>query len=515
MELRDYQSAAIERLRGNFACGHRRQILVAPTGAGKTVMASSIIRSAVERGRRCLFLAHRKELIDQASGKLDFCEIEHGVIKAGHKRRRPWCSVQVASVQTLVRRNHFEADVVIIDECHRSTAATYQKILERFEKPPTVIGLTATPYRQGGAGLADAYEKIVVSQSAKELVLEGFLVNPKVYAASQIDISRLRVKKSGEFTDQSAADAMADIMLRGEIVDNWKRRANGASTVCFAVNVEHSKQIVKQFQNAGIPAAHLDGKTPDAVREEILRKLASRELKVVSNVGVLCEGYDLPLLECVILARPIHSRGLWKQCVGRVMRTSHEKRMAVVMDHGCNTQRHGFVTDEETYTLEDGVEVTVGSDDPTPQEQQFVICENCGVFITEDVDACPECGHVVEREVVSAETVEELVEVENAITPTILTLPNMEQEESAAPKSKKQKAYEAMCMKCVLNKYKPGWVAYAFKEKFNHWPSGVKRPEWFNQYVETRKRESEHPNGPDTSARSANGQDISRSAGMR
>ena len=489
MQLRGYQSDDIGSLRRNLASGTRSQILVAPTGAGKTVIASDIILRAVERGKRCLFLAHRKELINQCSDKLDECGVEHGVIKSGHWRLNPFADVQVASVQTLVRREHWEADVVIIDECHRSTANTYQEILARFTGQPAVIGLTATPYRQDGHGLGDMYSKIVVTTSAEGLVREGHLINPKVFASSNVDLSKLKVVRRGEYTDESASDAVADTVLRGEVVRNWKLHADDAATVCFAVNVAHSQEIVRQFNAAGVPARHLDGKTADKDREQILQDLRNRKIKVVSNVGVLCEGYDLPLLECVILARPTHSRSTWKQMVGRVMRPDPEKRMAIVLDHGGNTMRHGFVTDSETYSLDSGESVQRSSD--AVPRQQIVVCPECSTYMRQN--PCEHCGHEIVNSSVEVETAEELTAVSGSMQATQI---DWTAERAAEAKKEKknspvrQRHYDALCMTCVMRKYKPGWVAHQFKHRFKSWPSGMTQPDFFKEYIEQRQAKS-------------------------
>lgn len=499
MPLRPYQDTAVSELRSNVAAGYLRQILVAPTGSGKTVMASSIISQAISRGRRCLFLAHRKELIDQASKKLDMFGVDHGVIKAGHKRVQPWSKAQVASAQTLVRRDHYEADIVIIDECHISTAATYQEILGRFSRPPIIIGLTATPYRQGGVPLGDMYQKLVVSTSARVLVQQGHLVNPTVYAGSNIDWRSLTVKRNGEFTNQSASNAMADVLLRGEIVDNWQSKCPGAATVVFAQNIEHSKTIADQFNKKGIPAAHLDGKTSDKKRERILADLASRKIQVVSNCNVLSEGYDLPLLESVVLARPIFSKGIYKQMGGRVMRPSPEKRMAVIMDHGSNTARHGFLTDPEAYSLDEDFDVSSSSRSVDVADMP-VVCPACNAWIPAGHAQCPVCGGQLE-EFVTAETIESLVEVDNDVPTTLF------ENNPPAYKSAVQTYYENLCETCVRKNYRPGWVAYRFKDRWKKWPgSQISKPKYFSDYEKRRNAEAQentYENGTATRSRSS------------
>lgn len=246
-----------------------------------------MVRSALAKSKRVLFLAHRKELIDQCSSKLDLFGVEHGIIRAGDKRLMPWLNAQVGSVQTLVNRDHYEADLVFIDECHRSPANTYQKVLDRFEKPPVIIGLTATPYRLDGRGLGDHFDSLVVGATAADLVERGRLMEPEVYSCGDLDLSTLKIRR-GDFVFNNADDAMADMIRRGEILDNWKKHAYGLTTVVFAKDVEDSQRIVEQFREAGVRAAHLDGKTKPNVRAQLLDDLASRKLTVLSNVEVLC-----------------------------------------------------------------------------------------------------------------------------------------------------------------------------------------------------------------------------------
>lgn len=470
MDLRPYQEDVVEKLRKKIREGKRRLVLVAATGSGKTVCASHLIQNAVKKKKKALFIAHRKELIDQASSKLDEFGIDHGIIKSKHKRNRPWELVQVCSAQTLVRRKHVEADLVIIDEAHRSPASTYQKILQRFSKPPVIIGATATPYRSDGRGLGDCYDDLACAISTAELVEQGYLIEPTVYAASNIDLSKVKIKM-GDFEAGSLSDAMADIVLRGEIVDNWKSKANDACTVAFCVNVEHSKELCRQFLKAGVKAAHLDGKTPDKEREATLRMLANREIQVVCSVGVLTEGWDLPKLECIILARPTQSRGLFKQMVGRIMRPDDDKRFAYVFDHAGCTRMHGFVTDKEQYDLNSQKRKgRVVSKVPSLDLQ--TICVGCSAFITLRADKCPHCGEANRREELNIAETDQELEVVKPKKPI------------RRPSKRHQEAYNKLCRTCIERSNKPGWVRMQFRDEIGHFPPGNLQPTpEFQQYI--------------------------------
>ena len=298
--LRPYQIAAVESARRAIAGRKRRLILLAPTASGKTVIASGIIESAVSRGKTVLFLAHRKELIQQASAKLDAFGIDHGIIMANHWRRRPGLQVQVASVQTLARRALPPADLVIIDEAHLSLAKTYTDLIAAYSDA-VILGLTATPLRADGKPLGAIYQEIIPVSSVQQLMRMGFLVRPRHFAPSRPDLTKIGHKGSDYDQDELAA-VMDRPDLVGDIVAHWRTIAAGRTTAVFAVNIEHSKHIVERFVAVGIKAEHVDGTTSTHQRDQILRRFASGDTTVVSSVGIMTEGYDNPRISAIVLA---------------------------------------------------------------------------------------------------------------------------------------------------------------------------------------------------------------------
>ena len=480
IELRDYQHAGIEGLREKLRSGVRRIALVAPTGAGKTTIAASMIEGIQKKGKRCLFLAHRKELIDQCSARLDQFGIKHGVIQAKHPRTDPTRTVQVASISTLVRRDHWDADVIIVDECHRSTSKTYTKIIERYSSP-VVIGLTATPYRMDGKGLGEIYEDLHELISTQDLIDQGYLVMPVVFGSKvKLDLSDVRVT-AGDYNRGDLADAMKETVLRGDLVDNWSSRVQQltgaqrvsdcrAVTVVFAPGVEQSIKIVEQFKSAGIPAAHLDANTPALERAEILRKLRAREISVVSNVGILTEGWDLPHLECVVLARPTRSRSMFKQMIGRLMRPDAGKRFAFVLDHANCTQTHGFVNESEGFSLK-GREKRARKGAPQAPHK---LCKHCNAMLAMSVRACTACG-AVQFTVDVRFTDEKLVELR----------PGEFTRVQPKPISERQAAFVDLCKQCVSKEYNPNWARMRYQSIYKDWPSwnsGIRVPKFFRDY---------------------------------
>ena len=503
MRLRDYQEKAIAAVRQEISQGRRAVLLVIATGGGKTVTSSSIIRSAVAKGKRCIFLAHRKELISQCSRTLSSLGVDHGVIKSGSKKANLKKPVQVASVQTLVRRDHWPADLVIIDEAHRSMASTYQKIAERYrEENSVILGLTATPYRMDGKPLGEMYDSMVEVISTQELVDEDFLVAPKVFGSKNPpDLSAVEVGSQGDYKRDQLGEAMSSTVLHGELLSNWTRIcgdalgsetlwANGpgerkkvvetkcdATTVIFAPNVKTSLEIVSQFEAAGVKAAHVDGNTDASVRAKILEDLSSGALSVVSNVDILTEGWDLPHLECVIGARPTRSKSLYKQMGGRLMRPDDKKRIAVLLDHANWTRTHGFLEEPTVHSLAIP-EARPRKGEGGPPVKQCPECESLQPLGTKECGSCgyawPARGGVEVRE-------ESLVELDAKKV----------KRAQLVPQSERQQAFAKLATRCVERKYKPNWARVQYMKIYGEWPSaksGISMPRFFMSYEREKKK---------------------------
>lgn len=391
-EDRAYQDDAVAKLRDNFRNGLRAQLLVMPTGAGKTATASKIIAAALRKGNRILFLAHRKELIDQCSKTLDEFGVDHGIIKGKHWRNRPDLPVQVASVQTLIRRARPDAHVVILDEAHRALNATNTTIVGWY--PDALkLGLTATPWRLDGRGLGALYQAIVAPITMQEAIDARYLLPLRIYEPERPDLKGL-ARTGGDYNQKQLGKRLKENPKRiGNIVQHWKDLGEGQRTVVFAVNVADSREIVRQFVEAGIAAEHLDGDTNETDRDAILARLASGATQVVSNVDVLVEGYDLPSLGCVVLAKPTLSLTRFLQMVGRGMRPYGEQRYCIVLDHAGCVHRHRDPTEDRHWSLEDRVRRDEDADRPSP-----ITCEACKLVRAANILHCPLCVPAEPRE---------------------------------------------------------------------------------------------------------------------
>lgn len=433
--LRPYQVDAIEAVRATIRSGKRRPVFVLPTGGGKTVIASSIIVGAISKGTYSLFVAHRRELIKQAFAKLVRSGIDPqsiGIIMAGiptgaaplfaadiatlsddelwarYARRRPMALVQVASIDTLRNRARLSPapSLIIIDEAHRALAKGYRDLVEAYPGA-IVIGLTATPYRADRKGLGELFTGLVVGGKPADLVANGSIIEPRVFTVSALpDLSSVKVN-GGDYDTIALDQAVNRGELVGDIVEHWQRAAQGRRTVAFAASVAHSKHIVRRFVDAGVAAEHLDGTTPTPERESILARLASGKTSLVANCGVLCEGWDMPAVKCLILARPTKSLGLFLQMAGRILRP-WEDISAIILDHAGSVYEHGFPTEEREFSLAPPKKRKKSEAMPFAKT-----CPECMAVLPPATAICPECDHVFELAPKDApeESAGELVEV--------------------------------------------------------------------------------------------------------
>lgn len=457
--LRPYQARVAEEFHDSEATA---PILVMPTGAGKTVVACHLIEQHLARhNSRVLFLAHRRELIDQCSRKLDEIGVrKHGIILAGSHRQFPHWPVQVASIPTLARRietTTHDFGLIIIDEAHHARAATYHKVIDRNPQARK-LGLTATPYRMDGKALGDMFDAIIDGPSIAELISYGALI-PTVTIGlppgTKLDLSKVRTL-AGDHNTHDLAKIMDRDALIGNIVKEYRRHAEGRTGVVFATDVAHSKHICDRFKQAGIPCEHLDGDTPKEEREEILARLSSGALPVVTNCQILTEGWDCPRVSCVILARPTKSRALWRQMVGRALRPFPGKTDCLIIDHANNHHVHGYPEEKDTYDLSAGLHKR--KDPPRFK------CPKCRSPLSGRPNFCPTCGADVRAAQDKAE-LEHVPEIEV----------DLEVIKPRASCSEAAMFYARLVRECREKGHKPGAALFRFKHRYNRFPTTRER----------------------------------------
>ena len=456
-ELRPYQSAAIETLRKRFAAGTKRMLCVAPVASGKMVLASNIIKSSTVPA---LFVAHRMELIDQCVRELNRLGIHRvGVMRGQDERTDPDATVQVASIQTLGRRDKPRAGIVLIDEAHRAQSDSFQENIFDHYKSSIVIGFTASPTRLDGRPLGNSFETLDVIATYAELIKNGWIVEPDLYGAEvPIDLSQISIV-AGDYNEGQLGQRMNRRELIGSIVDHWLRLSDNRKTFCFAVNIEHSKAIVARFQEHGVLAAHLDGTTPEDERRGMLQRLDRGELQVISSCNVLLEGVDLPSAKCVIHARPTKSLVLWIQSCGRIGRPwcaicrkpckEHPSVKPVIIDHAKNFDEHGSPFEDRHWSLTQRA-TRMASIAP------MKICRTCFAYVPAARFVCPYCKVEFPTPPPQAqpkETAETLIK------------------RSLDPEDLKRQFYEKMVALARSKGYKPGFAAAKFKEHYGSWPA--------------------------------------------
>lgn len=349
MNLRDYQIDLTNRTRQEMLNGNRCVLIQLPTGGGKTLLTAKMLQSAAQKNARSLFICHRRELIKQTHIAFNELNIHHGIIGAGFPfSARPM--VTIASVQTLKNKLNKiqEPKLIVFDECHHQSAKSWDMVYNAFPNA-WIIGLTATPQRLDGSGLGKYYPTMVQGPSVQELIDKGYLSPYKIFAPGNIDVSKVH-SRMGDFITSELASTIDKPTITGDAIKEYQKYANGKRAIVRGVSIEHSKHIANQFNDAGIPSAHVDGTTPHQVRDSILQSFKEGKILVLSNVDLFSEGLDVPSVECVIDLRPTKSLILWLQFCGRALRPM-ENKTAIIIDHAGNCARHGFPCDDRHWDL--------------------------------------------------------------------------------------------------------------------------------------------------------------------
>jgi DNA repair protein RadD len=403
--VRPYQDDLENKLVEAWRRGYRRILLVLFVGGGKTFVAARVIARALAKGKRVLFIAHRDELIHQAFETFlasGIAESNIGFIQSGQLFNAR-AQIQIASIQTLSRRSLPAADLVFIDEAHRSQGTSYLRI---FRHPgyarATFIGLTATPLRTDGQLLGALYDELVMGPKPSELVAGGFVASPQVFSGPMPDLAGLK-SKDGDFDEASLARRCMDEGLVGSFVEHYQAHGAGQRAIGFAVNITHAEMLHLRFLEAGIRSAVLTGSTPREERRCVLRDLRSGEILVLWSVGVLLEGFDCPPAKVAIWARPTESLTVWVQGNGRVLRP-HMGITPVILDHAGNYDRlRDPLVDREWSLTEAPKKERASMAGPTKK------CPVCELESSMSTRACPECGHVFFEAELPAEVLGQLV----------------------------------------------------------------------------------------------------------
>lgn len=452
-ELFPFQMDLYQRVRQRLVEGKRVIVVQGATGCGKNTWAAYVVKQAVDRGRRVLFMVHRRKLVDQISERLLQFQVQHGIIMRGEQRDFS-CLVQVASRDTLLSRcvnNEWigmpPGDLILVDEAHHAARldSEYRRIIARYPDA-FVLLLSATPVGPDGKGLGPWAQAIECAAPTSQLVKEGYLMPVRVYAPDR--------KRKGKRFQRGIA---------GDLVESWKTYAEDRPTVLFCSRVQHSLDAVAAFEAAGIAAAHLDANTDDDDRESILEAVAHGRIKVVSNVGIIGEGVDLPELACCQLFSEFGSRTRFLQACGRVMRRAPGKTHGILIDHAGAVFQHGFPDEDTEWTLEGNVDLDFAEKHKRGETEKAFYCKRCEIAF-HGQPTCPQCGRAPSKPPRSIfapppqETTDELLVEADRGQPNVYSV------------VAKQKHW----LSCVAAAFHRGgsfgMAAQIYKRKYNEWP---------------------------------------------
>lgn len=408
MELRNYQKKALAKAHCWFKEKTTYPLIVLPTGAGKTIVFTTLIKDLYleNPSKRFLILAHRQELISQAVDKLlnVWPDAPVGILAASLKQFNHTAPIVIASRDTLASKKRLEKsypfDYIIIDEAHHVSPqmnTRYRKIIDHFEEIgcPKILGVTATPYRMGQGyiyGMDDHFfGGVAYKATIPDLIKQGYLSRLssfKVNDNAVIDASKARVKfKGGDYRESDLeALAMVDHTIYA-IINDWIEKAylkGRKSTVFFCVSVLHANKMTLFLKDHGIKAACVTAETPTAEREYILHGFEEGTINALCNVAVLTEGWDAPRTDCIALLRPTKSLGLYVQICGRGMRPWGDKKDCLLLDYGGNMGRHGCIDVARPERNK--------KDEELIDELKIWICDECLSVNDMEDKTCRECG---------------------------------------------------------------------------------------------------------------------------
>jgi len=455
MPLRDDQAAVLEQLREAVAERKTRVCLQAPTGWGKTVFASALVESARDKDKKVLFTVPAISLIDQTVEMFwDHGVVDVGVIQASHMMTNWSKPIQIASVQTLQKRDMPEADVVIVDECHRWFAAYGTWMHKDLGWKCPVVGLSATPWTKG---LANHYDHFIRASTTEELIEKGLLSPYRVFAPTHPDLSGVRTV-AGDYHEGELSAKMSDTALVADAVSTWLRMSEGRPTLCYAVDRAHAKHLQAKFQASGVPCGYQDAETKDIDRKAVKRDFHSGTVKVVVSVGTLTTGIDWDV-RCISMCRPTKSDMLFTQIVGRGLRTAEGKDHCLILDHSSNHSRLGFVTDVDASHT--GL---LGGKSPTHDNRTESIrlpkeCPQCAYLKPPRMAKCPHCGFV-------AEVVWTAKPVEGE-----LRLLKPKPKQKALDHIDKATFYAQLRGVEIQRGYRSGWAGNQYRDQYGEWPS--------------------------------------------
>jgi superfamily II DNA or RNA helicase len=470
LSLRPHQQEAMDALRQGFREGHTRQLYVAPTGAGKGSYAVALLQAVRDAGNRGVIAMDRIVLCDQLSERLSRYNVPHGVIQAQHWRYRPSEAIQVASVQTLAKRQTlFPPSILIHDEAHSITKSMREYILAN----PTmkVLGLTATPFTKG---MGELFTNIVQTTTTKKLIDDGMLCPLRVYVAREIDMTGAK-KVAGEWSSDDVTQRA--VVISGDVVSEWiektKENFGGpVKTIVFGAGVAHCEDLARRFQDAGHNFVAVSYRDTSEFCDMVYKEFAKADSKIMGLIATdkLSKGFDNELISCMISARPF-SKSLSShiQQIGRGMRGHESKSKCVLICHSGNYLRF---RDEWEDIRDNGVSglhnkhTDKAHSEINEKLKVESSCPECKMLRVRGSLSCAGCGftfRVLSKvEVVAAD----MLALEDSMNSLGLKAKKVTMED-------KQIFYSGLLEHARIKGYKRGWAANNYREKFGCWPQSI------------------------------------------
>jgi DNA repair protein RadD len=415
MENRQYQTDIQNAVRRSMQQGHKSILVQLCTGGGKTNLATEMIKAGLLKNRRSHFAVHRKILLKQTRETFERHEVPYGFLAADYDFN-PYSSTHICSIDTLYSRlGTFDIpDILWVDECHMANSPTWSMVLDYYRWAGAwIVGLTATPIRTDGTGLRKNFTDMICGPSMRWLIDQGFLSDFRMFSPSNLNLKGLG-SRAGDYDPIKLAAMMeANSSIIGDSIKHYRQHAMDTLNIPDCVSRKHSEMTAEKFRDNGIVAVHIDGYTPAADRERIIKAYARREIKILTNVELITTGFDLAAqvgddvnVESISLMRPTKSLSLYLQMVGRGLR--RKSKPAIILDHANCRLTFGLPDDDYDWTLEDREIQKRGN-------KSEVAVRHCNIchFDHRPKPSCPNCGHIYEIKYREVDHVDgDLVEVD-------------------------------------------------------------------------------------------------------
>jgi superfamily II DNA or RNA helicase len=436
-----YQQELIDKARQSFVDGHHSVLIQSPAGSGKSIIIAEIARLAIEKGGHVMFTVHRKELIEQIKDTFtkDDIDLSHTTIMTVRKIANRLDKLPKPSL-------------IITDESHHSLAKTYRKIYDFYQNVPR-LGFTATPWRLSGKGLHDVYDDMIEGPSVQWLIDYHYLAPFDEYGFPA-NTEMLKKSSTGDYTNKSMDD-FASHIIYGDIVKNWQDKAQGRKTIIYCHAVWFSQEVAQAFNDVGIPAAHADAKTSEGEREQIMTDFRNGKIRVLCNVDLVSEGFNVPDCSCVVLLRPTASLVLYIQQAMRAMRYRPHKK-AVIIDQVSNFEKFGTPVSPHDWSLKDRKKKKRINNSSGPTIRT---CSQCFAVIPANCRVCPICGAEieVEKQEIQIDKQAKLKKI-NGFNPVVVNY-IVTRKPSELNSPAEIKAY------AKAKGYRPGWIWHQMKSR--------------------------------------------------